>query len=168
MSPTDSLTTIPHQQPDLLPKPQDILVPYLILDIEDYLAEATEEPLRGTYLPTANKARLRHFQSDHDNNNNNNNNKNTIPFLKSLFSYKFCSTWQQWATNPYNLHPAWHLFIMFLLLGWIVGSSVCGYYEVGPELGSVRVARFCRGLLGSVPPMIQLLLFLYPPLFVQF
>ncbi|XP_014561483.1 hypothetical protein COCVIDRAFT_47878, partial [Bipolaris victoriae FI3] len=82
--------------------------------------------------------------------------------------YKLQATWQQWATNPYNLHPSWHLFILFMLLAWIIGSSVCGFYEVGADGGKLRIAKFCRGALGSVPPIIQLILFLYPPLFVQF
>ncbi|EUC38638.1 hypothetical protein COCCADRAFT_46388, partial [Bipolaris zeicola 26-R-13] len=82
--------------------------------------------------------------------------------------YKLQATWQQWATNPYNLHPSWHLFILFMLLAWIIESSVCGFYEVGADGGKLRIAKFCRGALGSVPPIIQLILFLYPPLFVQF
>ncbi|EMD91128.1 hypothetical protein COCC4DRAFT_90790, partial [Bipolaris maydis ATCC 48331] len=90
-----------------------------------------------------------------------------VPLYKFIW-YKLGNTWQRWATNPYNLHPAWHLFIMILLLGWIVGSSVCGVFEVGNDQGSLRIARFYRGALGSVPPVIQLILFLYPPLFVQF
>lgn len=45
---------------------------------------------------------------------------------------------------------------------------MCGFYEVGADGGKLRIAKFCRGALGSVPPIIQLILFLYPPLFVQF
>ncbi|KAH7560229.1 hypothetical protein BM1_03863 [Bipolaris maydis] len=43
MSPTDSLiTTTPHLQPDHLPNPQDILVPYTIVHIEEYLTKSMD------------------------------------------------------------------------------------------------------------------------------
>ncbi|EUC45265.1 hypothetical protein COCMIDRAFT_5471 [Bipolaris oryzae ATCC 44560] len=166
MSPTDSLPTTPHLQPNL-PKPQDILVPYLITEIEEYLAEAMER-LNAKSKTERLKSRFKKlwwimtpitiFKST---------NENSLRPHSYLW-YKVRDRWQQWATNPYNLHPIWHLFIMILLLFWIVGSSLLSWFEAGADTGTVAVARLCRGFLGSVPPMIQFLLFLYPPLFVQF
>ena len=58
--------------------------------------------------------------------------------------------------------------IMILLLGWMLGSIVIGRYELGSLTGKVRLARFGRAILGAIPPVVQFLLFLFPPLFVQF
>lgn len=90
-----------------------------------------------------------------------------ISVLKIL-RYQLHCLWEQWATNPYSLHASWYLVIMVLLWTWLIGSVVCGYYEAAPESGTMRLARLCRGVLGAIPPIVQFLLFLFPPLFVQF
>jgi hypothetical protein len=59
--------------------------------------------------------------------------------------------------------------MLFLILGWAIGSTVVGYYESeGEKDCSLRLAKLWRGILGSIPPMVQYILFLFPPLFVQF
>lgn len=88
--------------------------------------------------------------------------------ILKISRYQWRSLWEQWATNPYNLRPVWYAFVMFMLMVWSVGSVVVGYYEAEPDTGSLRLAKMCRATLGSIPPMIQLLLFLFPPLYVQF
>ena len=88
--------------------------------------------------------------------------------LRSIIYYNLRSLWESWGTNPYHLHAAWYAIMLTLLLLWLIGSIVCGYYEAEQENGSVRLAKLCRGILGSIPPIVQFILFLFPPLFVQF
>ncbi|KAL6156197.1 hypothetical protein ACJQWK_10041 [Exserohilum turcicum] len=155
-------------QAELIQKQRDIITQYLILDIEDFLAEAREKAeavaaqeafdaaANEPHRSTLSKCRYLHLGL-YDN----------ISVLKIL-RYQLHCLWEQWATNPYSLHASWYLVIMVLLWTWLIGSVVCGYYEAAPESGTMRLARLCRGVLGAIPPIVQFLLFLFPPLFVQF
>jgi hypothetical protein len=58
--------------------------------------------------------------------------------------------------------------MLALLLLWLLGSVVCGFYEAKSEHGHVKLAKLCRAILGAIPPIVQFILFLFPPLFVQF
>jgi hypothetical protein len=77
--------------------------------------------------------------------------------------------WQSWHKNPYNLHASWYLLMLLLLLAWLIGSTVAAFYEARYEpIGAVALAKLWRGILGSIPPMVQFILFLFPPLFANF
>ena len=161
----------------LIKKQRDVIAKYLILDIEDFLAEAREkeeaEAAEAYELALAEeKARgrvcraplgpslwllLRFYRLQYDG-----------VSVRSIIYYNFRSLWESWGTNPYHLHAAWYAIMLTLLLLWLIGSIVCGYYEAEKETGSVRMAKLCRGILGSIPPIVQFILFLFPPLFVQF
>jgi hypothetical protein len=91
-----------------------------------------------------------------------------VPLYK-LIAFPVNSLWQSWHTNPYNLHAFWYLLMLFLLVGWAIGSTVVAYHEVqGEKDVGVKLAKLWRGILGSIPPVVQFILFLFPPLFAQF
>ncbi|KAG9196612.1 hypothetical protein G6011_01733 [Alternaria panax] len=152
----------------LIKKQRDVIAKYLILDIEDFLAEAREkeaaEAAAAYELALAEeKARSRWvkwkkiYKLQYDG-----------VSVRSIIYYNLRSLWESWGTNPYHLHAAWYAIMLTLLLLWLIGSIICGYYEAKNETGSVRMAKLCRGILGSIPPIVQFILFLFPPLFVQF
>ncbi|KAF1836630.1 hypothetical protein BDW02DRAFT_566899 [Decorospora gaudefroyi] len=58
--------------------------------------------------------------------------------------------------------------MLTLLLLWLFGSIVVGYYEGVSEVGHVKLAKLCRGILGAVPPIVQFILFLFPPMYQDF
>jgi hypothetical protein len=192
----------------LIKKQRDVIAKYLILDIEDFLAEAREkeeaEAAEAYELALAeDKARGRVCRAPlgpslwlllrllFDCATNCLVHSSAATWLtrffvqwvkwkkiyrlqydgvsvRSIIYYNFRSLWESWGTNPYHLHAAWYAIMLTLLLLWLIGSIVCGYYEAEKETGSVRMAKLCRGILGSIPPIVQFILFLFPPLFVQF
>ncbi|KAI4951404.1 hypothetical protein J4E91_004114 [Alternaria rosae] len=152
----------------LIKKQRDVIAKYLILDIEDFLAEAREkaeaetaEAYERALAEEKARGRLAKWKTIYK------LQYDGVP-LRSIIYYNLRSLWESWGTNPYHLHAAWYAIMLTLLLLWLIGSIVCGYYEAEQENGSVRLAKLCRGILGSIPPIVQFILFLFPPLFVQF
>lgn len=90
--------------------------------------------------------------------------------LDTIFIHAMKTHWHQWDANPYNLPPIYYLLIFATLAAWAIGSIVCGYIEANARLkaGDTRgaIPILCRGLIGAIPALTQITLFLFPPLYV--
>ena len=90
--------------------------------------------------------------------------------LHTIFRYAVVNQWQQWGANPYNLPPLYYLIIFACLAAWAIGSIVCGHYEAQAKLEARDISNvlptLCRGLIGAIPALTQITLFLFPPLYV--
>ncbi|KAF1845834.1 uncharacterized protein K460DRAFT_395392 [Cucurbitaria berberidis CBS 394.84] len=74
---------------------------------------------------------------------------------------------EQYRSNPYNLSSNYYILIFLSLAAWAIGSIVCGHHEARAkiEVGATGVlATLCRGLIGAIPAVTQITLFLFPPL----
>lgn len=90
--------------------------------------------------------------------------------LDELLVFLVKSQREQYRSNPYNLSSSYYLVIFLCLTAWAVGSIVCGHYEARAKIKQgdrADIATLCRGLIGAIPAVTQITLFLFPPLYVQ-
>ncbi|OAL53188.1 hypothetical protein IQ07DRAFT_677931 [Pyrenochaeta sp. DS3sAY3a] len=91
--------------------------------------------------------------------------------LTSLVIFVLKSQRESYRTNPYNLSPFYYLVIFVCLVFWAIGSVIVGHFEAMPRIEAGQgggLATLCRGMIGAIPAVTQLTLFLFPPLLANF
>lgn len=79
---------------------------------------------------------------------------------------------EAWHTNPYNLSSFYYILIFFALITWAIGTIVLAHFEAlakiknGDDHGHIAV--LLRGSIGAIPALVQITLWLFPPLWVAF
>jgi hypothetical protein len=73
--------------------------------------------------------------------------------------------WYSFGTNPYRLHALWYILMMTLLATWIFGGIAAGHHRA---LKSGDGWDLFEGTIGGFPAMVTFVLFMFPPLMVQF
>jgi len=90
--------------------------------------------------------------------------------LHTILWYALKNQWHQWGANPYNLPSSYYLIMFASLAAWAIGSIVCGHFEARARMQAGETygitATLCRGLIGAIPAITQITLFLFPPLYV--
>ena len=87
--------------------------------------------------------------------------------LDRIANFFIQSQREAFKTNPYKLSSIFYLFLFAILYAWAIGSVICSYFEGSGKDASGNIATVCRGIIGSLPAIVQITLFLFPPLYVS-
>jgi hypothetical protein len=74
--------------------------------------------------------------------------------------------WYLFGTNPYRLSAWWYYLMMTLLITWIFGNLYCGYHETKKHHHDL--VYFFKHVITVFPSVVTFILFLFPPLLMQF
>ena len=89
--------------------------------------------------------------------------------IDKLLSFLVRSQREAFHTNPYNLSSVYYLLLFAVLAFWAIGSIVAGHLEAQLKLSLGQPGYLIplgKGLIGAAPALVQITLFLFPPLYV--
>lgn len=92
--------------------------------------------------------------------------------ISRILWFLFKSQHESYRTNPYDLSSFYYLLIFLSLAVWAIGSIVCAHFEARAKMDAGDaygyMAVLCRGCIGCIPAIVQITLFLFPPLYVPY
>ena len=73
------------------------------------------------------------------------------------------------GNNPYRISTFFYISLYFTLVCWVLGSIVVGHLEARMKIASGQhgaLAALVRGFISGIPAIVQITLFLFPPMCV--